>query len=82
MRAIIRIDAAGRKEAMAMAKSLHPDDATCPPGLRVRTIPRGKRIVSTIDCRGKLETFVATVDDLLSALQVAEKSLGALKGVR
>ncbi len=78
MKAIIRIETQSQRGAVAIAKSLRPDDATSPSGLVVKTSASGKRVVSKIMCRGKLETFVSTVDELLCAIQIAENNLRAL----
>jgi hypothetical protein len=47
-----------------------------PKGLRVKTKTYGKKVVSTIELDGKIETLLATVDDLLACTQAAETLLG------
>jgi hypothetical protein len=67
------------QEAEAVARAVSPDNLVVPSGLFVKTMRRGSRVMTKIACEGKLETFMATVDDLLSAVSVAERTLSALK---
>ena len=39
----------------------------------------GKRVVTVIECDGKLATFTATIDDLLFSASTAENALKAVK---
>jgi len=67
------------EDAEAVVKAVSPDNVKAPAGLFVKTVRRGNRVVTMINCRTKLETFVATIDDLLSAVSVAEKALSVVK---
>jgi len=67
------------KEARVVADAIAPDNATAPQGLSVRTNSHGVKVSTKIMCQTKLETFIATIDDLLSAISVAEKSLSTVK---
>jgi len=66
-------------EAEAIAKAVSPDNLKTPPGLKVKTLRKGRFVVTLIECKQKLETFIATIDDLLSCIQTAEKTLGAVR---
>jgi hypothetical protein len=59
----------------AIAKALEPDNLKLPKGLRVRTKTSGKLVVSTVELDGKIETLLATLDDLLACAQTAENML-------
>ena len=65
--------------AEAVAKALTPDNAKVPRGLIIRTNRQGTRVLTTIECRTKLLTFFATIDDLVSAVSVAERSISAVR---
>jgi len=67
------------REAEAVANAVSPDNVKVPEGLLVKTTRRGKRVSTSIECESKLQTFVATIDDLLSAVSVAERTLLAVK---
>ena len=67
------------REAEAVAKAVSPDNLIVPSGLFSKTVRRGSCVMTTIVCEGRLETFMATIDDLLSAVSVAERALSALK---
>ncbi|MGC8999010.1 MAG: KEOPS complex subunit Pcc1 [Candidatus Bathyarchaeia archaeon] len=70
---IISYDSA--ESAKAVAEAVSPDNFKVPPGLSIRTEREGSDVVTRIKCRGKLQTFIATIDDLLFAVSLAEKTL-------
>jgi len=61
--------------AKAVARALSPDNLRTPTGLSVRTVQERRQVVTEINCKGKLGTFIATIDDLLSSTTIAEKTL-------
>jgi tRNA threonylcarbamoyladenosine modification (KEOPS) complex Pcc1 subunit len=63
------------REAEAVANAVSPDNLKAPQGLSVETTRRGNKVVNKIQCETKLQTFMATIDDLLSAVSVAERTL-------
>ena len=67
------------REAEAVANAVSPDNLKAPKGLKVKTTRRGNKVVNKIECETKLQTFMATIDDLLSAVSVAERALSATK---
>jgi len=68
------------REAEAVAKAILPDNVKVPQGLFIKTMRRGKRVFTKIGCETRLQTFVATIDDFLSAVSVAERAVFAVKG--
>ena len=67
------------KEAEAVTQAVSPDNVKVPLGLSIITTKQGKKVLTQILCETKLETFIATIDDLLSAVSVAEKAVSAAK---
>jgi hypothetical protein len=63
--------------AKAVAGALSPDNVTTPRGLTVTTLQKRREVITEIRCKGKLETFIATIDDLLSSASIAENTLRA-----
>ncbi|MEM1552891.1 MAG: KEOPS complex subunit Pcc1 [Candidatus Bathyarchaeia archaeon] len=63
------------ESAKAVAKAVSPDNFKVPPGLFVKTTRDGKEVTTRINCKRKLQTFIATIDDLLFAISLAEKTL-------
>ncbi len=61
--------------AKAIADALRPDNLRTPKGIRVITRARGKRAVSEVKLEGKIETLLATLDDLLACTSTAESVL-------
>ncbi|MEM3769781.1 MAG: KEOPS complex subunit Pcc1 [Candidatus Bathyarchaeia archaeon] len=75
MEAEIIISYDDMKSAEAVAKAVSPDNFKVPSGLYVKTAREDKNVVTCIKCRRKLQTFIATIDDLLFAISLAEKTL-------
>ncbi len=75
MQATITLEYADAKTAEAIAKAVSPDNFKTPAGLQVKTVREGTKVVTEIECEGKLATFTATVDDLLFSASTAEKTV-------
>lgn len=76
MKIEIAIEYESSTQAEAIARALSPDNVKVPPGLTVVSKAEGKTLIATIRCRS-LKTLVATIDDLLSCVQAAERALQA-----
>jgi hypothetical protein len=61
--------------AEAVADAISPDNFKTPSDLLIRTGRENRRVVTQIECQGKLLTLVATIDDLLSCASTAEKAV-------
>ena len=68
-----------RRQAEAVMRSVSPENKTAPPDVSVKTLAVGNAVVSRITCHSQLETFIATIDDLLASVQVCEKVLRDVK---
>jgi hypothetical protein len=65
--------------ANSIVKALLPDDRNAPPTLKLKTWSEGTKLNSEIECKGRFETFMSTIDDMLASIQVAEKNLEIIK---
>jgi len=81
MRITIKIRHASRKFAESVAKSVSPDNLKAPPNVIVKTRARGNITTSIVKCE-RLETFIATIDDLLLCIDAAQKTLEEVKSDR
>lgn len=79
MQAEISLSYKAIKEAEAVAQAVSPDNVKVPLGLAIKTTKQGKKVLTQIICETKLETFMATIDDLLSAVSVAERAVSAVR---
>jgi hypothetical protein len=70
------------REAEAVAKAVSPDNVEVPPGLFVRTTREGFKVFTRVRCETRLQTFMATIDDLLSCISIAEKAFSVAKGFK
>jgi len=61
--------------ARAVAAALRPDNFQAPEGIQILTAWRGCRISTDIKIDGKIETLLATLDDLLACTSTAESVL-------
>jgi len=82
LEAKIKLSYRNEREAEAVAKAVSPDNVKVPHGLFIKTIRRGPEVFTTIECKKRLETFMATIDDLLSCVSIAEKAFSVAKASR
>jgi tRNA threonylcarbamoyladenosine modification (KEOPS) complex Pcc1 subunit len=67
------------KIAEAIARAVSPDNFKTPSGLSIKTTWEGKKVTTQVKCKRKLPTFIATIDDLLFCVSIAEKTLQTTK---
>ena len=67
------------REAQAVAQAVSPDNMEVPAGLFVETTKKGSEVHTTIQCQKRLQTLIATIDDLLACVSVAEKTFKVAK---
>jgi 2-keto-4-pentenoate hydratase/2-oxohepta-3-ene-1,7-dioic acid hydratase in catechol pathway len=70
-----------KHEAEAIVKAVTPDNLRVPRGLKVETTRNGNCLSALVICEKSLETFIATMDDLLACISVAEKTLETVKPI-
>lgn len=67
------------KEAEAVSQAVSPDNVKAPKELFIETGAENNRVITSIKYDGKrVETFLSTIDDLLSCVSTAEKTILAL----
>ncbi len=79
MEATITLQYENEREAEAVANAVLPDNSKLPQGLLVETRVDSSRVLTIVKCETKLETFIATIDDLFSCVSIAENVLSAAK---
>ena len=79
LQATITLEYKDEKTAKAIAQAVSPDNSKAPIGLQVRTERDANKVITQIECEGKLATFIATIDDLLFSVSTAEKALKTIK---
>jgi hypothetical protein len=79
LEAEIRLCYGDEKEAEAVTKAVSPDNVEVPAGLSVETVRERSEVFTRVECHTRLRTFIATLDDLLSCVSVAEKSFAVAK---
>ena len=79
MEAKIRLSYENEREAQAVAKAVSPDNLEAPLGLYVKTVTNESEVLTIIECQTRLATLIATIDDLLACVSVAEKSFNVAK---
>jgi len=63
------------REAEAVAKAISPDNLKTPKGLSVKTMRRGPKVITLVKCERNLESLIATINDLLMSIQIAERAI-------
>ena len=74
MEAEIRLSYENEREAGAVAQAVSPDNVKVPHGLFIKTTRRGSEVLTQIRCELRLQTLIATIDDLLCCVSTAEKA--------
>jgi len=75
----IRLHYENEREAEAVAQAVSPDNVNVPSGLFVETTRSESEVLTQVQCEMKLQTFIATIDDLLSCVSTAEKAFSVAK---
>jgi hypothetical protein len=81
MEAEIILSYRNEREAEAVANAVSPDNFKVPRGLFIKTTHKGVKVFTTVKCDLRVQTFMATIDDLLSCVSVAEKTFTAVKNL-
>ncbi|UCE44457.1 MAG: hypothetical protein JSV57_02985 [Candidatus Bathyarchaeota archaeon] len=79
MEAELTLSYEDEREAEAVVKAVSPDNLGVSSGLLIETFRRGREVLTLVRCEMRLETFLATIDDLLRCISVAEKAFSAAK---
>jgi len=67
-------------KAKAINEAISPDNIDAPEGLSIETFTEENRVITLIKYSGaNFLTLQSTIDDLLSCVSVAEKSISTLK---
>lgn len=61
--------------AHSIMEAISPDNLQAPPGVTVDAKTAGPRLHLTVSCAGGVKSLIATVDDLLSCVQAAERAI-------
>ena len=79
MEAKISLNYQNEREAQAVAQAVSPDNIEVPSGLYIKTVRNGSEVLTTVECQTRLQTLIATLDDLLACVSVAEKTFNVAK---
>jgi len=79
LEAEIKLSYKNEREAEAVAKAVSPDNIEVPSGLQIETVRNGSDVYTKIECQTRLQTLIATIDDLLACVSVAEKTFNVAK---
>lgn len=76
--ATVTIQYRDRRTAEAILRAIEPDNLTTPEGVKIEAEARGGATTIKVECRRGIGSLVATLDDLLSCIQAAEKAIEEL----
>jgi hypothetical protein len=77
-RATIKILFSDEGTARAIWTAISPDNFQTPAGITVSTKITGGKLTASIACLRGVKTLIATIDDLLSCIQSAERAIGGV----
>ena len=75
MEAKIILEYGDPKTALAVARSVSPDNFSAPPNLSICTSNSNNQVHTEMKTKEKLSTLIATIDDFLFCVSTAEKTL-------
>jgi len=79
LQATIILEYSDTKTAKVVTNAVSPDNLKTPTGLKINTVHDNCKIITDIDYKGNMITFIATIDDLLYSVIIAEKTLQTIK---
>ncbi|KXB00531.1 hypothetical protein AKJ44_00870 [candidate division MSBL1 archaeon SCGC-AAA261F17] len=59
--------------SQTISSSLEPDNIQAPENVKIKTTRDGNKVITEIEVDGRIETLLATLEDLLSCTSTAEK---------
>jgi len=78
LKSVIKFEAEDAKKARSLVRATIPDNVNTPRYLHVKSLIRGRLVKFSVETP-RLDTLVATIDDLLSCIQAAEKSMAVVR---
>ena len=63
------------KTAQSIMDAVSPDNLDAPEGINVDAVAEGSNLKISITCSRDIGSLLATVDDLLSCIQAAERTI-------
>ena len=79
MEATITIEYDDCKTAKAIADAVSPDNYKPLTGLTIKTVREENCVITEVEVKRKITTFIATIDDLFFCVSTAEKTLREIK---
>lgn len=76
--ATVTIEYRDQRIAEAIIRAIEPDNLTTPDGVKIEAEAKGGAATINVECRRGIGSLVATLDDLLSCIQAAEKAIEEL----
>jgi transcription factor Pcc1 len=78
LKAILKRQYDQRQKAEAILQSVQPDNLKAPDGIRITSTTEGISVKIVVECSKGIGAFISTIDDLLSCMGAAERTLDAL----
>jgi hypothetical protein len=75
MRASVICKYESNSVSKAIAAALRPDNLRAPRSIKISTRAHGGKVLTTLEMDGRMETLLATLDDLLACTSTAESVL-------
>jgi hypothetical protein len=79
LEAKITLEYSDARTADSIAKAVSPDNFKMPTGLFIKTTKENSHVLTEVKTKGKISSFIATIDDFLFCVSTAEKTLDIAK---
>ncbi len=81
LNALIRLSYSDKTVADAVLRAISPDNLKTPSDVRVGSSRQDAQVTTTIVVESKIPTFIATIDDLLFCVSVAERTVATMNNL-
>ena len=79
MEAKIQLFYKDSRETETVARAVAPENVRVPSGLKIETYQENNKVITRITCETRFQTFIATIDDLLESVSIAENAFKVAK---
>ena len=77
MEAKITLSYNSEGDAETVTKAIAPDNIWIPKGSTIKTVRRKSKVFTIVRCERSLETFIATIEELLKSIQLVERAIAS-----
>ncbi len=79
MLADIQLEFESHEDANQVLNAINPDNSPLPPGISIQTSVEQNRLLIRIECERGIDSLRATVEDIMSAIDLSLRTLNTIE---